>query len=446
MSLRDLLRNRWVKLGFWSLLYIAWVVWLGSYWWLFGLIVIFDIFITRKVKWAFWRKEYKEGEKHSEILEWLDAIIFAVIVVTFINIFLFQAFKIPSSSMESTLYTGDHLFVSKLSYGPRVPETPLTIPFTHNVLPGGHKSYSTIIKNKYRRLKGFSEVKRGDMVVFGFPNGDTVLTKVPSEDYYALERLLGRDYALKHYGPVMVHPTDKKDHYVKRCVAVSGDSLEIRNGVVYVNSQKEPDYPGRQSSYTVVTAGQKINPKTLEKLGLNLSENGYDQWLPGYPALTLTADMLEQVKKLPNVVSVEENIDVYPPDESYLYLFPYVESLHWTRDNYGPIWIPKKGESVELSEDNLPFYRRLIESYEHNTLELVDGKIFINSEEATSYTFRQDYFFMMGDNRHNSLDSRYWGFVPEDHVVGKPRFIWFSSDRDRSFPDNVRWRRLFKFV
>lgn len=167
MSLKEFIGNKWTKFVFWALLYILWVIWLGNYWWLIGLGVIFDIFITKKVRWNFWKKRYKEGEKRSAANEWLDAIIFAVIVVTFINIFFFQAFKIPSSSMENTLYTGDHLFVSKLTYGPRIPQTPLTIPFTHNVI-FGKESYSTLIQNKYRRLKGFREVRKGDCVVFGF--------------------------------------------------------------------------------------------------------------------------------------------------------------------------------------------------------------------------------------------------------------------------------------
>ena len=210
MSLKEIIQNRWVKLGFWALLYIAWVIWLGNYWWLFGLIIIFDLIITKKVKWLFWKKEYKEGEKHNALLDWLDAIIFAVVFVTFINIFFFQAFKIPSSSMESSLLTGDHLFVSKLTYGPKIPETPLTIPFTHNVI-FGKESYSTLIHNDYRRLKGFRHVRRGDYVVFNFPNGDSVLTKAPADDYYALCRTAGKQYALTNFGPLKVRPADKKD-------------------------------------------------------------------------------------------------------------------------------------------------------------------------------------------------------------------------------------------
>ena len=445
MSWKEFCHNRWTKFSFWALLYVLWVVWLGSYWWLFGLVVIFDLFITKKVKWAFWKKEYKEGEKHNVWLDWLDAIIFAVIVVTFINIFFFKAFKIPSSSMESTLYTGDHLFVSKLAYGPRVPETPLTIPFTHNVI-FGKESYSTLIHNKYRRLKGFRQVRRGDAVVFGFPNGDTVLKKAPVEDYHALVRANGRELVESRLGPIIVRPTDKKDHYVKRCVALPGDTLTVKDGLVYINGVQQEVYPGIQLSYRVVTSGQRINSKVLEKLGLNIGELYFDSNLPGYPEMPLTAEMLGQVKGMSGVVSVEPNLETWPPMDNYG-IFPFSPDYRWTRDYFGPLWIPKKGETVELDTDNLPLYERIITAYEKNDLKVnAEGIIYINGKEAYSYTFAQDYYFMMGDNRHNSLDSRYWGFVPEDHIVGRPAVIWLSTNRDAKFPKNIRWRRFLKFV
>ena len=447
MSLKELYHNKWVRFSFWAVLYILWVIWLGNYWWLFGLIPIFDGHITKKVKWLFWKKEYKEGEKRNVLLDWLDAVIFAVVVVTFINTFFFQAFKIPSSSMESSLYTGDHLFVSKLAYGPRMPQTPLTIPFTHNVL-GSKESYSTLIQSDYRRLKGFGSVKTGDYVVFGFPHGDTVLVQAPAEDYYRLARIYGKDFVTSNFGPIKVRPSDKKDHYVKRCVAIAGDTLEIVNGQVYVNSQAQENWPGVQNSYTVITNGQKINPKNLEKLGLNTSELMYDPSLPGYRAMPLTAEMIETVKSYSTVDTLMQNIDTYPADypDSYLTIFPFTPEFKWTRDNFGPIWIPSKGSQIELTVENLPLYERIITSYEGHDLQVKDGVIYIDGEEANSYTFAQDYYFMMGDNRHNSLDSRYWGFVPEDHIVGKPALIWLSIDRNRKFPNNIRWRRFFKFV
>ena len=447
MRLKELYHNKWARFGFWAVLYVLWVIWLGNYWWLFGLVPIFDGHITKKVKWMFWKKDYKEGEKRNALLEWLDAIIFAVVVVTFINTFFFQAFKIPSSSMESSLYTGDHLFVSKLAYGPKMPQTPLTIPFTHNVI-GGKESYSTLIQSDYKRLKGFGHVETGDYVVFAFPHGDTVLVKDPAADYYTYVRTLGRDYTIRKYGPLKVRPSDKKDHYVKRCVASAGDTLEIRNGQVYVNSQAQEVWPGVQNSYTVVTDGQRINPVNLDKLGLNIRELWFHPELPGYPAMPLTAEMLEKIKAYPNVVSVEQNIDSYPPDfpDSYVTIFPFAENYRWTRDNFGPLWIPQKDAEVELTVANLPLYERIITAYEGNSLQVKDGAIYINGEETQSYTFKQDYYFMMGDNRHNSLDSRYWGFVPEDHIVGKPALIWLSIDGNKKFPNNIRWRRFFKFV
>lgn len=448
MNLKELYYNKWVRLTFWSVLYLLWGIWLGNYWWLFGLVPIFDHHITRKVKWLFWKKEYKEGEPRNTLLDWLDAIIFAVVFVTFINIFFFQAFKIPSSSMESSLLTGDHLFVSKLTFGPRIPQTPLTIPFTHNVI-FGKESYSTLIQNEYRRLKGFRNVERGDYVVFGFPDGDTVLTKAPADDYYAVCRFYGKEYAVKSYGPLIVRPADKKDHYVKRCVAIHGDTLSVVNGRVYVNSRAQEVWPGVQTTYNVVTDGSRINLKTLEKLGLNFSELSFDESLPGYPQMPLTAAMLEQIKACANVRSVEEQVDVYPPDypDSYLMLFPYKEDFRWTRDNYGPLWIPEAGATVRLDSHNIALYERIIRVYEKNDLKITsDGHFIINGKETDEYTFKQDYYFMMGDNRHNSLDSRYWGFVPEDHIVGRPALIWLSTDSAKSFPSNVRWKRFLKFV
>ena len=378
MSLKEFTRNRWTKLTFWALLYIAWVIWLGNFWWLFGLVVIFDIFITKKVRWNFWKKRYKEGEKKDPVNEWLDAIIFAVIVVTFINIFFFQAFKIPSSSMEKTLFTGDHLFVGKLTYGPRIPQTPLTIPFTHNTF-FGKESYSKLIQSDYRRLKGFRKVERGDIVVFGFPNGDTVLRKAPVDDYYTLCRFYGKKTVISKLGPVIVRPADKVDHYVKRCVAVSGDTLEVRDGLVWVNGEKQEVYKGIQLT-----------------------------------------ERLEQVQN------------------DYREIFPFSPDYTWSRDYFGPLWVPQKGATVKLTRENLPLYERIIRVYEHSSVE--------EALAAGEYTFKMDYYFMMGDNRHDSLDSRYWGFVPEDHIVGRPVVVWLSTDSGKRFPRNIRWKRFLKFV
>ena len=291
MSLKEIYHNKWVRLGFWSVLYLLWVIWLNNYWFLLGLGVVYDIHITKKVKWAFWKKTYKEGEKRNPLLDWLDAIVFAVIVVTFINTFFFQAFKIPSSSMESSLYTGDHLFVNKLAYGPRLPQTPLTIPFTHNVI-GGSESYSTLFQNDYKRLPGFGNVKVGDYVVFNFPHGDKVLKQAPAEDFYYVMRGKSerqQQEIIRVYGPLIERPMDKTDHYVKRCVAEPGDTLKIVDGQVYIDSEPQTVWEGVQHTYTVKTNGQPLSAASLERLGLSsYYSRTYNSATSSYQALPLT--------------------------------------------------------------------------------------------------------------------------------------------------------------
>ena len=351
--------------------------------------------------------------------------------------------------MEKTLLVGDYLFVSKLRYGPKVSQTPISFPLVHNVMPvTGGESYVEWISNPYRRLRGITSVKRDDIVVFNFPHGDTVLKGAPTDDYYTHVRLNGREYTHKMYGPVVVRPDDKKDHYVKRCVAIVGHSLQIVNGKVIVNGTAQPDFPGIQSTYTVFTNGTQINQRIFDQLDLNTGEIYFDASMPGYLSLPLNEKEVGTISSLANVAEVRPNIDIYPPDfpDSPLLIFPFKDTFKWTKDNYGPLWIPKAGVTVKLDQENLPLYSRIISAYEKNTLEVKDGQIFINGAEADSYTFKMDYYFMMGDNRHNSLDSRYWGFVPESHVVGTPSVIWFSKDNNKSFPKNIRWKRIFKFV
>lgn len=439
--------NRWVKFSLVAVGYLLWVIWLGSFWWLLGLLVIFDLYITKKVKWAFWKKKYKEGEKRNVWLEWLDAVIFALIAATFVKSFFFEAYMIPTSSMENTLKTGDYLFVGKIKYGPVRPRNPLTVPLTHNVI-FGKESYSRIIERPYKRMAGFRKVQRNDMVVFNFPHGDTVLVKYPMDDFYTHVRLNGEKSTLDHYGPVKVRPPGKEDNYVKRCVAAAGDTLQVIDGQVWVNGQPQPVFSGIRSTYTLITDGQPLNKRLLEKFKVSVEEARFDNRIPGYASLPLNPQHAEELKELRNVLSVTQNIDVFPPDypDSQLVLFPFVVSdeYPWTRDNYGPLWIPKEGTTVTLTSQNIPLYKRIITTYEGHTLEESDGVFYIDGEETSEYTFRMDYYFMMGDNRHNSLDSRYWGFVPEDRIVGNPLIVWFSTDKFKKFPASIRLDRLLK--
>ena len=401
MNIKNIISNKWFRFSIWAILYLLWVIWFGNWWFLLGLAVIFDLFITKKVKWAFWKKRYKKGEKRNGWLDWLDAIIFALVVSTFIKAFFFESYMIPTSSMERSLLTGDYLFVSKLRYGPKVSQTPISFPLVHNVMPvTGGESYVEWISNPYRRLRGITSVKRDDIVVFNFPHGDTVLKGAPTDDYYTHVRLNGREYTHKMYGPVVVRPDDKKDHYVKRCVAIAGDSLQIVNGKVIVNGTPQPDFPGIQSTYTVYTNGTQINQRIFDQLDLNTGEIYFDASMPGYLSLPLNEKEVGTISSLANVAEVRPNIDIYPPDfpDSPLLIFPFKDTFKWTKDNYGPLWIPKAGVTVKLDQENLPLYSRIISAYEKNTLEVKDGQIFINGAEADSYTFKMAYNFMMGDN------------------------------------------------
>ena len=439
-------KNKWFKFAFWGTLYLLWVIWLGNYWWLLGLPVIFDLYITKKVRWAFWRPKQKKGGLAGSVLDWLDAVIYAVVAAMIIKIFWFEAFTIPSPSMEKTLFTGDYLFVSKLSYGPKVPETPLSVPLVHNTMPlSGKESYSTLIQNKYRRLKGFGQVKRGDIVVFAFPNGDTVLKQSPQADYYQLLRLSNgdREFLINNLGPVIVRPRDKKDHYVKRCVGLPGQTLEIRNKIIYNDGKPQPTPQFAQFSYAVY-ANDDLTLKKYDDLcnQLEISDEQRSEWNV-YGFMPLTTQALEGLKKCEAVDSIVEIMDGW-----YGNLYPLNHDYGWTRDNYGPIHIPAKGETLKLTLDNIAIYERCIRTYEGNDLEVTENDIRINGKPATEYTFKMDYYWMMGDNRHNSADSRYWGFVPEDHIVGKPKFIWLSICPD-AYTDHflrIRWNRLFKGV
>jgi len=445
--MRNYLKNKWVKFSIAAILYTLWVIWLNNYWWLIGLIVIFDVYITKKVHWAFWKKKNPPNGKQTKIVEWVDAIIFAVIAATFIRMFFIEAYTIPTSSMEKSMLVGDYLFVSKTAYGPKLPNTPLSVPFVHHTMPFSKtkKSYSDILQRDYRRIKGFGNVERDDVVVFNYPEGDTVSVVYQSNaSYYMLVKQFGRrevNTNKRKFGEIIYRPVDKRENYIKRCVAIHGDSLKIVDGQVYVNNKPQKPIPGLQFQYIVSTDGTPINPEALDRLGIAYADrerNGSQYYFP------LTSKAAEKLRSFKNVVSVEKVI--YPTNSVDKYLFPFDDRYPWNVDNYGPIWVPEKGVTVKLTLENLPLFQRVIDVYEGNKLEVKGDDIYINDKKADSYTFKMDYYWMMGDNRHNSADSRYWGFVPEDHIVGKASFIWLSLDKDKSFLSKIRWNRLFTSV
>ena len=464
------MKVQWAKFAVVLALYIAFLVWVKS--WL-GVVVIpfiYDIYITKKIKWQ-WSKEAEKPVKF--VMSWVDALVFALVAVYFINLFFFQNYVIPSSSLEKSLLTGDYLFVSKVSYGPRIPETPLTMPLTQHTLPVVEcKSYIEWPHWDYRRVKGLGKVELNDIVVFNYPAGDTLCSapQYQSYDYYGMcysigyqlypqrpnpdslsanDRIkyfntlyeAGREELRRNeaeYGKIITRPTDRRENYVKRCVGLPGQTLQIKNRIVYLDGKanKEPE----EVQYTYyVKLKQHIPDEMLKDLGISM-EDLVSLNTAGYMPLTKRA-VATLSKRKDLVESIRINTDASEHD-----IYPLNGNMHWTRDNYGPIWIPAKGKSINLTLDNIAVYERPIKVYEHNDLQIKEGKIYINGKEADSYTFKMDYYWMMGDNRHNSADSRYWGFVPEDHVVGKPIFIWWSSDPDRSGFGGIRWQRLFRFV
>ncbi len=443
-------------------IYLLWVIWLGNYWFLLGLPIVFDMYISKKVNWSPWKK--REG-KNSAVVEWIDALIFAVIAVTIINIFLFQNYKIPTGSMEKSLQIGDHLYVSKIAYGPRIPMTPISLPFMQHTIPGtSTKSFIDWPRWDYKRLKGFGKVKRWDPVVFNFPEGDTVCFEKQNVSYYSIIRdriaelkyldsgmkkplrsekeyyAEARNYVWNNY-TVIVRPIDKEDNYIKRCVGIAGDSLQIIDGVIYINGVKEPDVEGRQYLNNVYTNGNVINKRTLQKIGIYNEDIHWsdDRTILQVP---LTQKMKKEVTEMRMVSKVEQFM--FAVGEEWPNMFPNDNIHKWNLDQFGPIYIPKAGVTINLNLENLGFYERIIDQYENNDLEVKDSTIFINGKPATTYTFKMNYYWMMGDNRHSSLDSRYWGYVPEDHIIGKPRFIWLSLNQDKKFPANIQFSRMFR--
>lgn len=432
----------WRKFIFWGAVLVFFSFWVGLPFLTVLVSLLFDIYVTKYVRWNW--KERKDGKKIHPVLEWLDAIVFALVAVALINTYLFQNYKIPTSSLEESLLVGDRLLVSKLAFGPRNPMTPLAFPLAQHTLPGTSvKSFFENPQWDYKRLKGFGEVKNDDIVVFNFPTGDTALTKVTNPDYYALCRSYGRQTIIDNpdqFGEIVWRPVDRRDNYVKRCVALAGDDFKMVDGQVFINGKAQAEIPTLQHGYRVSTTGL-LNPLVLKELGVT-SEDLHSQGNHYY--IMMTEGTAEKIRKFSVVKSVDR--DIRPAGQYASDVYPHSTAYPWNRDNYGPLHIPAAGETVKLTTTNLPIYKRLISVYEGNDLKVEGNTITINGEVTNEYTFKMDYYFMMGDNRHNSLDSRFWGLVPEDHVVGRPAFVWLSLDTEKSFPSNIRFDRFFKFV
>lgn len=368
------------------------------------------------MNWKFWNKSKGPKKKKTATREWVDAIVFAVVAATLIRTFFIEAYTIPTPSMERSLLVGDFLFVSKVNYGARVPMTPIAFPFAHHSMPiTNTKAYWDGWKVDYHRLPGFSDIKKGDVVVFNYPmEADSPLYR----------------------------PVDKRENYIKRCQGTPGDTLTIVNAQVYVNGKAVPNPPGSQTDYTITTNGMDLNPQIVEDLNISFYENN--------TAPTMTQAAANTLKGYSSVKAVTPNIS--PKGAVDYAVFPFDtkhkndHQFQWNVDNFGPVIIPKKGWTVKLDSLTLPIYRRAITVYEGNKLEEVGNDIFINGKKTDSYTFNMNYYWMMGDNRHDSLDSRFWGFVPEDHIVGKALFIWMSWDDNASFFSKLRWSRLFRGI
>lgn len=377
------------------------------------------------MNWKFWKKsEEKEAKPKSKVREWWDAILFAVVAATLIRWLIMEAYTIPTPSMENSLLVGDFLFVSKFHYGTRTPKTPLQVPLTHQKIWFTEiPSYVEWIQLPQYRLPGFSEVRRGDVVVFNVPGME--------ENNWGLPRSQWKKY-----------PTDLKTNYIKRCVAVAGDVLEIKDRQVIVNGEVMENPPNTQYSY-IVTSKDQINKRNLDNLDLTPNEDYFFLGRPEtdkvYYRMHLTHELVAKLKALPYITSVE--LQESAADGS---TFPHSPLYKWSGDNFGKLTIPKEGWTISINDSTLALYGSTIVEYDHNDdAKITDGKLLIDGKEVTQYTFNQNYYFMMGDNRHNSQDSRYWGFVPEDHIVGKGFFIWLSIDRNKG---GIRWNRFFNLI
>lgn len=457
--------TRWVRFGIVAALFIAWVIWMKSPLWLLALILLFDIYITGYIPFTWWKKSKSKAVR--SVMSWVDAIVYALILVYFVFNFIGQNYQIPSSSLEKTLLTGDYLWVNKLTYGPRVPMTPIHFPLVHNTLPVLNcKSYLDHPAVSYRRLKGLRNVESGDIVVFNFPAGDTVATKYESSpEYY---ELLVKKYGWTRvntdketFGDVIYRPVDRRTNFVKRAVGLPGETIRIVDDEIYINGKKQPMPQNAQLVYSVLLS-QPLTEEQCHDLGIALADvamiapnmesygilhnilgnrDGYIYQLP------LTAQMIQTLKDQGQLLNLLKwdgysmSADIFPSE--------IAQAQNWTLADYGGeqgLKIPAKGMTVELTPENWYIYQRCIRNYEGNSdARLKDGVVYINGKPANTYTFKMDYYFMMGDNRHLSQDSRFWGFVPEDHIVGTPMFVLISFDQERSiFNGGIRWNRIFR--
>ena len=436
--INDATRGGWIRASVWSALYVAFVIWVAwgdwkSLGWLALLPLIVDAFTTKYINYSWWRKYKDTKPALYTVCSWIDAIVFALVAVYFINLYIFQNYQIPSSSLEKSLRVGDFLYVSKMAYGARVPQTPLSMPLVQHTMPkwlGGGKSYLDNPHWEYKRLAGWTSPQKGDIFVFNFPAGDTVCEKMQNPDYYTLKHYYGEALVNARkdvFGDIITRPVDRRENYVKRCVGTPGDSLKIVDNVIWTKSDKaewlkEPEREGLQLNYFVQTDGHVFGAKYLEKLGVSVADRvQVDAQTWHFP---LTQAMKEELEKNPHVLAV-----VVEPEERGGDVYPLGHN-EWTRDNYGPIYIPRRGDKVLITEENYWLYKRIADAYEFKPMRI-----------GEEYCFSMNYYWAMGDNRHNSADSRYWGFVPEDHIVGRPVFIWLSIDKDNH---KIRWNRLGK--
>lgn len=444
--------TRWVRFGIVAALWIAFTIWMQTWWLALVLFLLFDIYITGYIPFTWWK--HSKNKTVRTVMAWVDALVYAIILVYFVFNFIGQNYTIPSSSLEKTLLTGDYLFVNKMTYGPRVPMTPIHFPLVHNTLPILNcNSYLEWPHVKYRRLSGFRNVESGDIVVFNFPAGDTVMTKCPNPDYYQLVALKGYEAVNNNeavFGKKITRPVDRRENYVKRAVGLPGQRLKIVDGDIYIDGQMQAMPRDAQFAYYVMTDGNRLPEIFFDELDIAKDDRVLMQTPVGYPPvyrLPLTKEMLAKVESYPHVTTVTRE----DASDDPLNIFPFelAQREGWTRADYGGsngILIPKKGMTVPLDYDNWLLYERAIRVYEDNpSAQWKDGKVYINDQPVDTYTFAMDYYFMMGDNRDNSLDSRYWGFVPEDHIVGTPVGVIISFDKDKSiFNGKIRWNRIFR--